>query len=121
MGKVISIAIVDDEKDLVTVLEKGFTWHGIEVVFVAYNGYEAVDRYKNAVKRPDVIIMDYAMPGINGLAAARQILALSPGVKIIFLTGQRLEENMALDIGAIKLIRKPASIKTLIDAVVSAA
>lgn len=52
---------------------------------MAYNGREAVELFKAAAKRPDVIIMDHRMPIARGVEAARHILALYPGVKIIFL------------------------------------
>jgi CheY-like chemotaxis protein len=91
--------------------------HGIPVAFVAYNGCDAVELFKNAEIKPDIIIMDYAMPGLNGVETARQILAISPGVKIIFLSGQRLSDEEALNAGGITLIRKPASIHMIINAI----
>ncbi|OPY30893.1 MAG: chemotaxis-specific methylesterase [Methanocella sp. PtaU1.Bin125] len=117
MGKTLSVAIVDDEKELVVILTKGFTRQGVEVVFVAYNGREAVELFNKMEKKPDVIIMDYSMPIVDGITAARQILAIAPNVKIIFLSGARLEEKEALETGAFALLRKPVSLYTLVETV----
>ena len=117
MSRSLSVAIVDDEKDLTLVLKKGFVRRGIEVSFVAHNGREAVELLKQAEKKPDVVIMDYWMPGVDGVTAAREMLAIAPGVKIIFLSGERLSEEEALGTGAIGLIRKPASLSKLVDAI----
>lgn len=117
MSKSLSVAIVDDEKDLTFVLKTGFTRQGIEVMFVAHNGREAVELLKQAKKMPDVVIMDYWMPVVDGVTAAREMLAIAPGVKIIFLSGERLSEEEALGTGAIGFIRKPASLNKIVDAV----
>lgn len=117
MCKTPLVAIVDDEKDLVKILKSYFPRHGISVAFVAYNGVEAVELFKKAEKKPDVILMDYWMPGLTGTDAARQILAISPDVKIIFLSGERLDKNEAHAVGAVTTIQKPASLQTIINVI----
>ena len=121
MGRTPLVAIVDDEIDLVNILKMGFTKRGIPIAFVAYNGIEAVERFKQADTKPDVILMDYRMPGLDGFEAARQILAISPQVKIIFLTGYGIDKKEALKSGAIAIIKKPASLNVLVNAVCNAA
>ncbi len=56
----------------------------IEVVGEATNGKEAVS--KAAEYRPDVILMDIGMPGINGIEATRQILSTNPAISILVVT-----------------------------------
>lgn len=57
---------------------------GMEIVAQASNGREAV---KLALQRkPDIIIMDVAMPDLNGLEAMRQILAETPQIRVIALS-----------------------------------
>jgi DNA-binding NarL/FixJ family response regulator len=57
---------------------------GMTVVGEASDGRQAVELTRTL--RPDVIVMDLAMPSLNGLAAAEVILKESPGVKVVLLT-----------------------------------
>ena len=76
------ILIADDHslvrKVLKTTLENYSDW---EVCGQATNGLEAVQ--KAAELRPDLIILDFAMPVMDGLGAARRILSASPSVPIL--------------------------------------
>lgn len=60
------------------------TIEGIAVVGEAADGREAVDRA--AEVQPDVVLMDLAMPGLDGLAATRQIVDTSPHIAVLALT-----------------------------------
>ncbi len=55
-----------------------------EVIGVASDGKEAVD--KAHAQKPDVVVMDISMPGLNGVDATRQITAKLPGVKVLCLS-----------------------------------
>ena len=57
---------------------------GFEVVGEAANGAEAVKMATETM--PEVVVLDYGMPLMNGLAAAREILAACPRAKVILLT-----------------------------------
>jgi len=115
------ITIVEDDRDQVVLLKKACSKYGIPIAFVAYDGFEAVELFKNAEKKPSVIIMDYDLPGQNGVDAAREILDISPEVKIIFLTGMRLDRREACALGNVTLLEKPTSLRTIINAVCKAA
>jgi len=79
------ILIADDHslvrKVLKTTLENYSDWEGCGQ---ATNGLEAVQ--KAAELRPDLIILDFAMPVMDGLGAARRILSASPSVPILIFT-----------------------------------
>ena len=87
------------------------------VVGEALNGEEALAMAKSL--QPDVILMDIAMPGVDGLEATRQIKARWPDIKVLVLTMHRSEEYFfeMLKAGASGYILKGAETGDLIHAV----
>ncbi|MFZ6031441.1 MAG: response regulator [Chloroflexota bacterium] len=63
---------------------------GIEVVGLAGDGAEALALIPSA--RPDVVLMDLKMPGMNGIQATREIRAQHPGVRVLVLTTYDADE-----------------------------
>jgi two-component system, NarL family, response regulator NreC len=57
---------------------------GLEVIAEATNGFEAIELVKKHA--PDIVVMDVAMPGLNGIEATRQLTARDPSLKIIALS-----------------------------------
>ena len=57
---------------------------GMRVSGVAYDGLDAVQKAKEL--QPDLVLLDLAMPKLNGLEAARQIAKVAPGTKILFVS-----------------------------------
>jgi DNA-binding NarL/FixJ family response regulator len=57
---------------------------GFEVIGEAENGKEAVDQA--LAKHPDIVILDYALPVLNGIEATRQIRARVPGAEVLIFT-----------------------------------
>lgn len=72
-------AIVRDGLELLLKLEAD-----IQVVGLAQDGAEAVELAEKI--RPELVLMDLKMPGVNGVEATRQICARLPGVKVLVLT-----------------------------------
>ena len=105
----IKILIADDESYerslLGEIIDKRF---GREAeIRMAENGRLAVDAA--ALWAADVALMDIEMPGVNGIDAARQIMAQRPECKIIFVTAYSLFEyaHEAVKLGACDYILKP--------------
>lgn len=89
----------------------------IEVVGEALEGGEALNLVEKHL--PDVVLMDIAMPGMNGLEATRQIKARWPQVNVLVLTMHRSDEYFfeMLKAGASGYILKGAETSDLIHAV----
>ena len=89
----------------------------IEVVGEALDGSEALALAETL--RPDVVLMDIAMPGIDGLEATRQLKARWPDIKVLALTMHRTEEYFfeMLQAGASGYVLKAAETGELIHAV----
>jgi CheY-like chemotaxis protein len=81
----LKVMIVDDDPDVRTVLEMLMDNEGFEVVGVAHNGADAVGIALDA--QPDVVILDYMMPKIDGGESARFIRAVSPNTRIVAFSG----------------------------------
>ncbi len=85
----------------------------IRIVGEAENGRQAVELAQKL--RPSVIIMDIAMPLLNGLEATRQILKIIPSMRIILLSAHKddayVEQAMAL--GAVGYLIKQTSLDAL--------
>jgi len=114
----IRVLIVDDQELLrsgirtLLDLEGGFT-----IVGMAQNGEEAVAAYE--VGRPDVVLMDIRMPAIDGIAAAKRIIARDANARILMLT-TFAEDSLifdALRAGARGYLLKDASASELAAAV----
>jgi DNA-binding NarL/FixJ family response regulator len=88
---VLRILIADDHevarKGIRSLLEGHAEW---EVCAEAKDGREAVE-YADKLK-PDVLLLDIGMPNLNGLDAARQILAMTPDARILILTVHHSEQ-----------------------------
>jgi DNA-binding NarL/FixJ family response regulator len=90
---------------------------GIEVVATAGDGTQAITAAVDA--RPDVVLMDLSMPGVDGVEATRQLTANHPDVSVVVLTTfsdqQRISD--ALNAGAAGYLLKDASPDEVIAAV----
>lgn len=89
----IRILLVDDAPDFLASLNASLSaepnW---QIVAHASDGWEAVDQARQF--QPDVILMDIAMPKLNGIDATRHILKALPQTKVIMLTASDREESL---------------------------
>lgn len=75
------VLIVDDDKDIRAILKLVLTVDEFDVVGEAASGLEAVAQA--IAQRPDVVILDYMMPGENGARTAAQLRTLLPQARIV--------------------------------------
>jgi DNA-binding NarL/FixJ family response regulator len=111
------ILIVDDQALVRTGFRMILTARGLDVVGEAADGVEAVTAAQEL--RPDVVLMDIRMPNMDGLQAARRILAQAPESRVIMLTTFDLDRYVyaALAAGASGFLLKDVTPEHLAAAV----
>jgi DNA-binding NarL/FixJ family response regulator len=117
MGK-IRVLLAEDH----TIVRKGLRalledQPGIEVIAEAEEGRQAVHLTEQL--RPDVVLMDFSMPGLNGLEATRQIIERIPGTKVLVLTRHTNQEyvDRILEAGASGYLVKKSALEELVIAI----
>ncbi|MGH8314200.1 MAG: response regulator [Steroidobacterales bacterium] len=114
----ISVFVADDHAivrdGLVALLR---THPGIEIVGTASDGNEAVAKVRKA--QPRVVILDISMPELNGIEAARQIIAALPDTLIVMLSMHSSAQHVfqALEAGARGYLLKESASAEIVDAV----
>jgi phosphate regulon transcriptional regulator PhoB len=109
------ILIVDDERDIIKMLDYNLKKEGFRVIS-AYDGEDAID---SALKeRPDLIVLDLMLPGLDGLEVCKTIKKenKTANIPIIMLTAkaQEADKIVGLELGADDYITKPFSPRELI-------
>jgi len=116
--KPITILLADDHtivrEGLRTLLQRE---PGIQVIAEAENGRQAVERATQL--RPDVVLMDIAMPLLNGLEATRQILHANPSAKVLILSAHNDESHIeaVMTLGAHGYLIKQTAVNMLQEAI----
>jgi CheY-like chemotaxis protein len=85
---------------------------GYQEDFVAHDGTEIVEAVLSGISNPDLIIMDYRMPNMNGMDAAQKILKAKPDVRIIIASADDTIKPVANSAG-MKFAQKPFSMAEL--------
>ena len=87
-----------------------------EVVEMVGSGIEAIHAYDR--HKPDVVVMDYLMAGLNGVTACRNIIAKHPSARVVLVSGALGPQDLAVTrCGATAILRKPLAIAELKDAI----
>lgn len=111
------VLIADDQKSVGTTLAELVRRCQHEVVEVVGSGLEAIHAYGR--HHPDVVLMDYQMPKLNGATACRNILAKHPAARVILVCG-RPPDDFA-NSGALAVLAKPVQLEQLYAALYDAA
>ncbi len=111
-----TILVAEDAKFVRMRINKLLSEHNYEVV-EAKNGEEAVQIYRQI--KPDAVLMDFAMPGKNGMVALKEIRRFDPQAKIIMLTalGQQAIVLRSMQAGAKDFLTKPYKPEKLLAAI----
>jgi DNA-binding NtrC family response regulator len=107
------VLIVDDEQDFAQSLAERMENRGIEAV-VVFSGEEAVVKVKE--DGFDAVVLDMAMPGMDGMATLKAMLGINADLQVIVLTGHATVSTgvQAVKDGAFEFLEKPVKLETLV-------
>lgn len=113
-----SILLVDDEE----VVRRSFARllrQGGHSVVEASDGVKAVETYRKAHPRPNLVILDLDMPILSGEETQARLLEVDPHVRILFVSGhdEPNRESAVHARGALGFLRKPCKVQVLLGAV----
>ena len=122
MGDRVSVLIADDQRLFAEALEAILSTDArILVVGRAFDGKDAVDLAKKS--KPDVVLMDIAMPVLDGIEATKEIRRDLPDTRVIVLTGSASNQDVsrARTAGAHGYVTKDQIAGDLLKAILDAA
>jgi DNA-binding response OmpR family regulator len=107
------ILIVEDDRGMALGLSASLTHEGYAVTHVA-RGDDAVERH--AETKPDMVLLDVMLPGLNGFEVCRRIRRHDRVTPILILTarGDEIDKVMGLDLGADDYLSKPVGVPELL-------
>ncbi len=107
------VLLIDDEKELLKTLAERLEVRGL-VVETAESGEEALAIIEHADF--DAVVLDLAMPGIDGIETLKRMHEIKPDLQVVLLTGHATVAKSieAMKLGAVDLLEKPADIKDLL-------
>lgn len=116
----LTVLLVDDEIDFVSSLSERLKLRKLDAD-IAINGEDAFKMMSQ--KRPDVVILDLKMPGLDGLEILKHIKLMDPSIQVILLTGHgsTREGIEGMKLGAFDFLMKPIDIEELVKKINTAA
>ena len=108
------ILIIDDDEMVLQTMQTLLQDSGYDVIATA-DGPRGLELFKGHA--PDLVLLDLALPSMNGLEVLRKIRDIDRDVKIIMITGYGSEESsqVARRYGAYDFLQKPVGSKALLD------
>ena len=110
----IRILVVDDEKEFAETISERLTLRGNDVT-TAFSGDDAIKKVRDYLY--DVVILDVAMPGKDGIDTLREIKSMRPLTEVIMLTGHGTMESAieGMRLGAYDFLLKRCESDELVD------
>ncbi|MCS7254111.1 MAG: response regulator [Armatimonadota bacterium] len=109
-----TVLVVDDEECIRRLLNIALTKAGYDVL-TASNGEQGYTIARSV--HPDLILLDVNMPDISGVAICKLLKGdpKTSDIEVLLMTGGCLTEEQAMEAGAKKLLRKPFSLRMLVE------
>jgi DNA-binding NarL/FixJ family response regulator len=118
----VKVVLVEDNEVFRETLEMLLGLRGdLAVVASVASGSEAIEACTKL--HPDVVLVDYRMPGLNGAQTTAAVLEASPDSRVVCLTASvsRAEEDELFQAGAVACVRKDEELERIVDAIRTAA
>jgi DNA-binding response OmpR family regulator len=109
-----SIAIVENELNLISIYSYVVKELGFNPIFIAREGEEILRAIADGRASPDVIIMDYRLPGMNGIETAKRILKHRPATQVIVASADDSIRDESISLG-FSFLQKPFSLETFAE------
>jgi two-component system, OmpR family, response regulator len=115
-----SVLLVDDESEFVETLAMRLETRGLKVD-IATSGEMAIEKVSE--KTFDAILLDLAMPGMDGIETLKRLREINPDSQVVLLTGQATVKvaTEVIRLGALDLLEKPVVIEELVEKIEEAA
>jgi len=109
------ILVVDDDPSVAEVVAEAIRARG-DAALVALDGAEALNILETTPV--DGVFLDLVMPGLDGIATLARIRTRHPAVQVVILSGHADDDQAreALSLGAVDVVKKPAALTRLSDA-----
>lgn len=112
------VLIAEDDKGVAGALAGMISVSNHEVVEIVGSGLDAIRAYER--HKPDIVVMDYLMSGLNGATACRNIVSKHPAARIILVSGALAPQELSrTQCGAAAILRKPLTVWDLQNAIES--
>jgi two-component system chemotaxis response regulator CheY len=111
-----NVLIIDDSELTRSVLTEMLTSRGHAIVGEAETGEAGLAAFKSL--KPDLVTLDISLPDMDGLSVARELRAIAPAVRIVFISGN--DQQRILDFAKtlkVPLVSKPFAAETLFAAI----
>ena len=112
-----TILVIDDEPHVLAVLNGVLIRNGYHVI-TAHHGLEAIDRLRDSPSLEiDLLLVDLALPDLNGVEVVRRIHELRPGIPVLYLSGLFSSDVAASSEPGIHHLAKPFNPQQLVEEV----
>jgi DNA-binding response OmpR family regulator len=106
----VRVAIIEDNVEIAELYAMKVKSCGMYLCFKAHDGEAGVKAFSAAAIPPDIVLIDHRMPVKSGLQAMREIKAMRPEVRFIFISADENRKNEALVAGASVFLTKPVGL-----------
>lgn len=112
------VLLVDDEIELAQTISERLINRDLGT-YAVHDGQHALDLIATEDDRPDVMVLDLKMPGVDGIEVLRKTKELKPNIEVIILTGHGTEQDRqtCMELGAFAYLQKPTDIEELSESI----